>query len=580
MKPRNEVHNPQFERKNAICLNGEWEFAVDMEKIGRDDGIELFKPDAKGFDRRITLPFCPESELSGIGEKGFMYSVWYRREIDVSDSAKGKRVILKIGACDYKTTVWVNGEEVGTHLGGYSSFSFDITDKLTNGKGTIVINAEDDCRKGTQPSGKQSPRAKSFGCLYTRTTGIWQTVSIELVPEKHIDNFRIVTDIHSKRAIITGKTTGCGKISANAFYNGEIAASDTSESSGSFALVLNISELHLWELGKGELYDLELSFGEDTVKSYFGMREVKIEDGKFLLNGKTVFQRLVLDQGFYPDGIYTAPSDDAIVNDIKISMAAGFNGARLHEKVFEPRFLYHCDRLGYMVWGEQGNWGYNPSRPENLHNYAEEWTEVVERDANHPSIVCWCPFNETNPQDSDKWNHDITVKSIYKLTKTLDPTRPCIDVSGFCHTGGTDIFDVHDYTHDTEIMKNRYLPYVTPWSDDEILLFGGKQKYSGTPVHVSEYGGIGLSLGNDGWGYNKSAASEEEFIKVYRDITNILLDCPNILGFCYTQLYDVEQEQNGIYTYEREPKVNIKKIREINTRTAAVEKLRKKLFGH
>lgn len=572
MKPRNEVHNPQFERQNVICLNGEWEFAVDMEKIGRDDGIELFKPDAKGFDRRITLPFCPESELSGIGEKGFMYSVWYRREIDVSDSAKGRRVILKIGACDYKTTVWVNGEEVGTHLGGYSSFSFDITDKLTNGKGTIVINAEDDCRKGTQPSGKQSPRAKSFGCLYTRTTGIWQTVSIELVPEKHIDKFRIVTDIHSKRAIITGKTTGCGKISANAFYNGEIAASDTSESSGSFALVLNISELHLWELGKGELYDLELSFGEDTVKSYFGMREVKIEDGKFLINGKPVFQRLVLDQGFYPDGIYTAPSDDAIVNDIKISMAAGFNGARLHEKVFEPRFLYHCDRLGYMVWGEQGNWGYNPSRPENLHNYAEEWTEVVERDANHPSIVCWCPFNETNPKDTDRWGHDITVKAIYKLTKTLDPTRPCIDVSGFCHTGDTDIFDVHDYTHDTEIMKKRYLPYVTPWTDDEILLFGGKQKYSGAPVHVSEYGGIGLSLGNGGWGYNKSAASEEEFIKVYRDITNILLDCPNIFGFCYTQLYDVEQEQNGIYTYEREPKVNIEKIREINTRTAAVEK--------
>ncbi|MBR4279049.1 MAG: beta-galactosidase, partial [Clostridia bacterium] len=277
---------------------------------------------------------------------------------------------------------FVNGSLVGTHKGGYSPFSFDITDFLTESDNYLSVYAEDDTRSTDIPSGKQSHELNSFGCFYTRTTGIWQTVWLEFVPEHRINDFRIITDVSSQSVTLTASLTGVGILKASVFYDGRLVGFGETEGA---TLTLKLDELHLWEIGQGRLYDLCLSFGEDRVKSYFGMRDIRFDGHKFLLNGKSVFQRLVLDQGFYPDGIYTASSDSELENDVLRSMAMGFNGARLHEKVFEERFLYHCDRLGYIVWGEYPSWGLDISRPESIACFLPEWISVVMRDINHPS---------------------------------------------------------------------------------------------------------------------------------------------------------------------------------------------------
>jgi hypothetical protein len=295
-----------------------------------------------------------------------------------------------------------------------------------------------------------------------------------------------------------------------------------------------------------------------------------------MLNGKSVFQRLVLDQGYYMDGLYTAASDEALINDIKLSMDAGFNGARLHQKVFEPRFLYHCDRLGYMVWGEQGNWGIDYSRSDALSYFLDEWAEVVDRDFNHPSIVGWCPWNEF--WDNSRYIKDTRlIATTYKMTKAMDPTRVCIDTSGGVHTKANDICDVHDYNQDPVTFKENYDKLV---SDnelyDQVNRGGVRQTWKGEPVFVSEYGGIGIHLEkNDSkkaWSYGNATRSLEEYYARYKGLTDALLDNPRILGFCYTQLTDVEQEQNGLFTYVgREPKFDVKTLYDINSRKAAIE---------
>ena len=302
------------------------------------------------------------------------------------------------------------------------------------------------------------------------------------------------------------------------------------------------------------------------------MRSTTMSGMKYLLNGKSVFQRLVLDQGFYPDGIYTAPSEEALINDIEISIGLGFDGARLHEKVFEPRFLYHCDRLGYIVWGEYPNWGLNHSLPSSLGRYMKEWTEAVNRDFNHPSIIGWCPFNETWEYDENEHENEL-LSSIYMLTKNLDPTRPCIDTSGNYHVI-TDIYDVHDHEQNPELFKSYFDKIDEGIVIDQTARIErrmGHQKYEGGPVFLSEYGGIQWSMSKDGWGYGNAPKTEEEFIERYNRLTTILLENENIMGMCYTQLYDVEQEQNGLYTYERKAKFDPEIFRKTNQKKAEIE---------
>ena len=574
--PRNEYPRPTLVRKEWTNLNGQWQFEIDNEKVGAEKNFF----ESGDFSREITVPFCPESKLSGIGHTDFMNCVWYKRKFNLNKG--GKRVILHFGAVDYFTKVYINGKEAGRHRGGYTSFSIDITDYAVDGENTVTVCAEDDVRSGHQPAGKQSVRLNSYGCSYTRTTGIWQTVWLETVESCYVKDLKITTDIDLPAVNLSVKLSEMPKntrVFAEAFWNGKSVGK---ESVGVFSKQMNfsvkLSEKHLWELGKGGLYDLKISVETngsicDEIESYFGLRCVSLDGRAFKLNGKTVFGRWVLDQGFYPDGIYTAPTDEALKNDIIYSMQLGFNGARLHEKVFEERFLYWADKLGYMVWGEHANWGLNVTETGRVDAFLTEWTEAVMRDFNHPSIIGWCPFNETWDYDGKRQDNEI-LRTVYRVTKALDPTRPVIDTSGNYHVE-TDIFDVHDYEQDPEAFAGYYSKIADGIIEDQIYRASGnsKQCYDGVlPTFVSEYGGIRWSEDTSGWGYGNAPESAEEFLARYEGLTNVLLDNPYMLGFCYTQLYDVEQEQNGLMTYERKFKFDPEIFRKINTRKAAIEK--------
>ena len=570
---RPEHPNPQFYRPSWINLNGEWEFEYDFGTSGYDR--KLYNADS--FSGKINVPFCPESKLSGLENKDFLNCVWYKRSFELPDDWEGGHTLVHFGAVDYFSRIFVNKKEVGTHIGGYTSFTFDITEYVSAGKNEIIVMAQDNNRTAKQPCGKQSHVYDSVGCDYTRTTGIWQTVWLEHTPESYIKSFKFYPDIQNKKLSFSCVVCGAGTLKLSTSFDGRYTGecevyADNGEVFGEVAL----SELQLWEVGHGRLYKAVLSFGEDSVESYFGMREVKISGNKVLINGKSVFQRLVLDQGFYPDGIYTAPTAKDLKKDILLSLDAGFNGARLHEKVFEPLFLYYCDQLGYIVWGEYPNWGMDYSEPSLLADYISQWEESVSRDFNHPSIVGWCPFNETwNYKRKPQW--DPLISTVYHLTKSWDSTRPCIDTSGNFHTE-TDIYDVHDYIQEPEEFAGHYSKITEGENfegiDPEIAARQSYQdkKYYGKPFMVSEYGGICKSVDDAaGWGYGTTPETDEEFIERYRGLTKALLENPAIFGFCYTQLYDIEQEINGLYTYSRSPKLDMKIIKEINTEKAAIE---------
>lgn len=562
--PRKEHPNPQFERAAWENLNGVWEFEIDKSASGVDR--RLFE--AAKLSGEILVPFCPESKLSGVGNTDFLNSVWYKRHITITD--KSKRIILHIGACDYFTTVYINAQPVGTHKGGYTSFSFDITDFVQVGDNTLVIHALDDNRSYLQPRGKQTVKYYSCNCDYTRTTGIWQTVWLEYIPETHLKSVKYYPDAANGRLTILAQVAGSATLTVTAYYEGaEVGRASAQVVGSTAALTIDLDQIHLWEPGHGRLYDLELSYGEDTVKSYFGLRNVCLDGYRFLLNGKSLFLRTVLDQGYYPDGLYTAPNEEALHSDIRLAMDAGFNGARLHQKIFEPRFLYHCDRMGYLVWGEHANWGLDHTELHALPTFLREWEEALDRDFNHPAIIAWCPFNETWDLNGKKQNDEV-IEMVYRTTKQLDLTRPCIDTSGGYHVL-TDVFDYHDYTQDVEEFT-RHLDKLE--KEDEVVTFAQRRQYAkGEPVMLSEYGGIKWDVECDiaSWGYGDAPQSKEEFVERYRGLTEAIFRCEKIFGFCYTQLYDIEQEKNGLYTYDRVPKFDMAVFREINSQKAAVE---------
>lgn len=578
--PRPEHPEPMMRRDSFLNLNGEWMFSFDFDCSGYEKGF--FKADSDElYEERIVVPFCPESKLSGLGHLDFIPAVWYKRKIEITKEMLSGRVILHFGAVDYECRVFVNGVEIGVHFGGYSSFSFDITDLLHTGLNDLTVNAKDDQRSGKQPKGKQSNTYNSSGCDYSRTTGIWQTVWLETVPENYIKCVKYFPDVDECSLDIEAFVSGCGRFRAEAFYEGRPCGSVSKNVTGRYARVrLPLSEKHLWEVGHGRIYDICLTFespaGTDTVSSYAGLRDIRIDGFRVLLNGKSVFQRTVLDQGYYPDGIYTAPSDEALAHDIELAQRLGFNGARLHQKMFEPRFLYHCDVAGYLVWSEHASWGINLECDGALLSFLPEWCEMIERDFNHPAIVGWCPFNETWYGEDD--TAPRIRRAVYEVTKQLDPTRPVIDVSGGFHTV-TDIFDQHDYDQDPESFRKSYINYDGK-ADSFRLSYRESQVYTpNLPLFISEFGGIKWTLpDNSGaqcenaWGYGDAPQSEDEFFTRYEGLVSALLDSPNIMGFCYTQLYDIEQEVNGLYTYRREEKFSdYSRIIAANTKKAAIE---------
>lgn len=572
--------NPQFERKNIEILNGQWDFGFQKAKLGfkfsTDEQRAIEMRNKNEYPHKINVPFCVESELSGIQYKDFINMVWYKKNIEIKKN--GNRVFLCFGAADHLTTVLVNGKLAGRHKGGYTSFRFDITDLAVDGENEIFVLCEDDVKNQFVIRGKQSEWKKSHACDYTRTTGIWQSVYLEYVPQNYIKNFKIYPDHKNGLVTINFNLKGKETLSCEAFFDGNSVGKSTFvDASDNAVMQLKLDEIHLWEVGNGQLYDIEITFGEDKVYSYFGLRNVRLDGYKFLINEKSVFQRLVLDQGFYKKGIYTAPSDEDLMKDIELSMALGFNGARLHQKVFDPRFLYFCDKMGYIVWGEYANWGLDYSNPKSVDVFLKEWGEAIERDFNHPSIIGWCPFNET-------WNYkgrpqyDPLLSTVYDYTKAVDNTRPCIDTSGNFHVK-TDIFDLHDYSYDVEFFKKNYDRFMTEdYLYQHVLVEnGGRQTYRGEPVFISEYGGIKWVSDESikSWGYGEDVKTPEEFADRYVGLTDVILSNYKMFGFCYTQLYDIEQEQNGLYTYDREKKFDdaiYDRIIAINTKVAEIEK--------
>ena len=570
--PRPEHPRPDAFRPNWVSLNGPWQFEIDERGDGETRGLIS----GQNLASSIVVPFCPESPLSGIGHYGLMKHTWYRRTFAVPAAMNGKRVRLHFGAVDYQAHVWVNGQLAGSHIGGSVPFDFDITKLLRAGDNELVVKVFHDVASGKEPTGKQT-HTVSEGCVYTRTTGIWQPVWLEAVGSSFVENVSVVPDPDRSRVLIDAEVNGSDPgltLTAEAFAEGQSVGSDSCPVvGGEHHLVLNLSQKHLWEPGSPFLYDLKFTLkrGSETVDemtSYFGLRSVAIQGRAILINGKRVFQRLILDQGFYPTGEWTAPSDEELKKDIERSMAAGFNGARLHQKVFEPRYLYWADKLGYLVWGEFPNWGFD-YHPADYANYINEWNEVMLRDRNHPAIIGWCPFNES-PKEAGELQ-----QIIWRQTKALDPTRPVLETSGWTHTITNPlVLDDHDYNQVPSKFKQRWedfftnnLPLDLP---ERYRVAPAARADRGVPFMVSEFGGIGWAT-EGGWVYGDGPKSEDEFYDRYAGLVAALLDNPNFFGFCYTQLTDVEQEHNGLYYYDRRPKFDLKRLHDATARPAAYE---------
>lgn len=585
--PRAEYPRPQFERNTWNNLNGEWTFTFDFSGSGLER--EFFK--TKGFDQKITVPFCPESKLSGVEFKDFINNMWYHRHVSIPKDWDGKKILLNFGAVYYKAEVFIDGTFAGRHIGGSSSFSVDITPFVKPGAShDLVVYATSDLRSAKQGAGKQALQYSSYGCNYTRTTGIWQTVWMEPVAPEGLQSVQIIPDIDQKQLIVRPsfyKTCG-GSFRAILKEGDRVVAEQTVTASPFSTVVLPVPDMKTWSPESPFLYDTVYQVLDktgkivDEVKGYAGMRKIHVEGNKIYLNNKPYYQRLVLDQGFYPDGIWTAPSDEALKKDIELSKSAGFNGARLHQKVFEERFHYWADKLGYLTWGESPSWGMDANDIETARNFIPEWTEVVERDRNHPSIVVWTALNEEFWPD--RIQYPRFVEDLYKFTKLADPTRPFHDASGGSHIK-TDIWTVHHYEQDPAKLAKALFDgnkFFSP-ARHEIHLpsmnigFNGLKfadqytfpDYDGNmPYLVDEFGGIKWSDApqdqKKSWGYGQAPKDLNDFYsRLEGQVNGILGLSDHVWGYCYTQLTDVEQEQNGIYKYDRTPKFDMGKIKAI-----------------
>ena len=564
--PRPEYPRPQFVREPWLNLNGTWTYAFDPGKSGMQRGFAH----SEGFDDEIVVPFCPESRLSGVHHVDFIEMMWYHRAIEVPPDWDGKRILLHFGGVDYESEVFLDGQSVGRHWGGTSSFSYDVTRYVTPGSThDLVVYVRDETRSGVQPGGKQCPDYRSRRCHYTRTTGIWQTVWMEAVSPYGLQDVQIVPDLDEGRFIVVPRfySVRHGVRQRITLREGEtVIAQVEGPANDGVARIVPVAGPRPWSPQDPFLYDLtfELLEGDtvlDTVYSYAGLRKIHVEGNQVYLNNEPIYLRLVLDQGFYPDGVWTAPSDAALKQDIRLSMQAGFNGARLHQKVFEERFHYWADRLGYLTWGESASWGIDLKDEVSARNFLGEWREIVARDRDHPSIVAWTPFNETHDTGDGRQHNRLQIDA-YELTHDLDPTRPVNDASGYVHVK-TDLWTVHTYLQDPELLREQ----LAPEDGNVMRRFPEKEaEYEGQPYLVDEFGGIKWvpsaeqRYDESSWGYGDDPKTLEAFYARLEGLVDAILSYDHICGYCYTQLTDVEQEQNGIYNYDRTAKFDIERI--------------------
>ncbi|MEG8980353.1 glycoside hydrolase family 2 TIM barrel-domain containing protein [Priestia megaterium] len=586
---RQEYPRPQLVREDWLNLNGEWDFMFDDKNVGCKE--KWYKKDHT-FLNKINVPFAYQTELSGINDQSFHDWVWYRLEFKVPEEWQGKKIVLHFGAVDYRAWVYVNEQLVGYHEGGNVPFNFDITEYLNGGIETLVVRVEDPSIDETIPRGKQYWLEHSDSIWYTRTTGIWQTVWMEAVETTHLSKVRFTPDVDQGSIDIEYEIAGeylDKEIDITIEFKGNIVASESAKIYENYnKRSINLYNYKIFRTGfhhdgwnwtpeNPNLFDVKITLKDkvtvlDEVASYFGMRKIHIEDGMVHLNNKPYYQKLVLDQGYWPEGLLTAPTDGDLKKDIELAKEMGFNGCRKHQKVEDPRFLYWADQLGFLVWGEcAAAASYSEEAAARL---TKEWIEIIDRDYNHPSIVAWVPLNESWGIPSIRFNKQQQHHSLamYHLIHSLDTTRLVISNDGWELTK-SDICAIHNYNHGSndELAKYGYFKKSLSTKDDILNSQPAKRKiyangfeHKGEPILLTEFGGIGFKVGGDsGWGYT-AVKNVEDFVNDYKRIMEAVYDSQILHGYCYTQLTDVEQEINGLLTYDRKPKCDLATIREIN----------------
>jgi len=577
---------PQFVRNPESWenLNGSWDFSFDDKNEGLNKKWFITFPQGP----KIIVPFAYECPASGIGDASRHDIVWYKKIISIDSRKKhGRRIMLHFEGCDYDTDLWINGKYAGKHTGGYARFSFDITKLARTGNNIITIRAEDSFDI-SQPRGKQRWMEENFGCWYIQTTGIWKTIWLEYTNPEYIQSVKMTPLFSSGKLEIEAEIETTNReemeLEAEVSLRDMPVAKLTVPANGRHVEIIaeifspaNCNmDIQAWSPEHPNLYDIFFTLKKkkkiiDEVKSYFGMREISIKGQNILLNGKPLYQRLILDQGYWKDSHMTPPNEEALITDIDKVMSAGYNGVRKHQKTEDERFLYWADVKGLLVWsGMAAAYEFNDYA---VTSFTREWMEVVRQFYNHPSIIAWTPFNES--WGIAKIKTDLMQQSfnesIYQKTKSYDKYRPVISNDGWEHTI-SDIITLHDYEEKGENFISRYKKHLQKMLDNLFYhnffksVFADGYTYRGQPIILSEFGGIAFNDSEDGWGYGNKVNSDEEFINRFDEIVTAVKTIDSICGYCYTQTTDIQQEVNGIMDMERNFKINPEILKEINER--------------
>lgn len=579
---QNQYPRPQLMRapQTWMDLNGPWDFATD----DREEGLAANWQ--SGFQNGVTIqvPFSCESPLSGIGDETPHTCVWYHRQVELQEQDLTGRLLLHLEGCDYQSDLWVNGCHAGTHKGAYSRFTCDITPFARAGENHIVVRAKDSLDE-RQPRGKQRWKTTSYTCWYVQTTGIWKSVWLEKVPTVYLTELKLTPRLREQAVHVQYELAGPAAGASLRFsvsFEGHTICTRTVEKSSSYGEILlpvRCTELEEWGVRTWspetpDLYDLAVTVTPeegaiDQVQSYFGMREIRIENNRVYLNDHPLYQKLILDQGYWPDSHLTPPNEEALIRDIQLTKALGYNGARKHQKVEDDRYYYWCDRLGLLVWCEM------PSaylfHDETVQNVTEEWARIVRQHYSHPSVIAWTPVNESwgVPDIKHERCQQHLSQTLYHLTHALDDTRPVISNDGWEHTK-SDLVTIHDYDADGAAIEERYTLQKAEILGNRLspnaykTVFAEGFRYEGEPVLISEYGGISFVADTEGWGYGDKVADEETFLRRFTDTLHGIRKIPDCQGYCYTQLTDVQQEMNGLLRADRTPKVPVEAICRIN----------------
>ena len=566
-----EYPRPQFRRENWQSLNGEWEFAFDDKNDGVKSGLWQGK---KALPLKINVPFTYEYPASGVGDAAQHDVVWYRRSFALAEENRGRRALLCFNAADYQTDVWLNGVHILTHTGGFAPFSADITGFLKEGENVLVVRCEDRLNDAV-PRGKQSWTGSPFSCFYVPNTGIWQSVWLEFFGEDCIAEHSLFcdydkTELYGELATLYGSAD---EAEIAVVFDGKLIKRERLTLRGRhnnyrFTLPKDYTDDYSWSPENPRLLYVDFALYKggkqiDLAHTRIGMRKISVDEhGKICLNNRPYYQRLVLDQGYWQESGLTPPSAEALRKDIELTKAMGFNGARKHQKLEDPYFCYYAEELGFLTWCEMPS-AYRFCAEETA-AITKEWQEIVRAGRNCTSNVCYVPLNESwgaREIASDEAQQAF-ARSLYFLTKSLDPTRLISTNDGFETVNPTDILGVHDYDAEKAEDFQKYANGYDGMHPQGFALFAEGEKYEGQPALLTEFGGRAMQSDAKGeaWGYSGAAQNEEAFLKQLGSIMQGVYSC-NFQGYCYTQLTDVQQEVNGLLTVERKSKADIEKLK-------------------